>query len=176
MSITTKKGDKGKTSLLFGEKVFKDDLRVEAYGTLDELCSFLGLSKSLIGDSSIKKIIKDIQRDLFMLGAEIATSPRHLNKLKKTIDASFITKLEKFISSLEGKSKFKAGCFYLPGGNTVSACLDISRTITRRAERMLVGLKRKKNIKNEYLVIYLNRLSDFLYLLARNCEKKPEKK
>lgn len=176
MSITTKTGDDGKTSLCFGERIPKDDLRVEACGALDELCSFLGLSNSLISDIDIKKAIEDIQRDLFILGTEIATLPKHLNKLKKVIDKNFIIKLEELTSQRENKGKFKANCFCLPGGNTISACLDVSRTIARRAERIAVGLLKKKILKNKCAVVYLNRLSDFLYVLARDCEKEPKKK
>lgn len=176
MSITTKTGDSGKTSLSFGERVFKDDLRVKAAGTLDELCSFMGLAKSLIYDKNTKKIIEDIQRDLFIIGAEVATLPKYLKKLGKRIDNSFVLKLENLIRRWESKKKFKAHCFYLPGENKTSSCFDVSRTIARRAERMLVGLKRKKILKNNYMVIYLNRLSDLLYLFARNYEKKPKRK
>jgi len=176
MSITTKAGDNGKTFLSFGGRVFKDDLRVEACGTLDELCSFMGLAKSLIYDKNTKKIIEDVQRDLFIIGAEAVTLPKYLEKLGKRIDGSFVLKLENLIRQWESKKKFKAHCFYLPGENKASSCFDVSRTIARRAERMLVGLKRKKILKNNYMVIYLNRLSDLLYLFARNYEKKPKRK
>lgn len=176
MSITTKTGDNGKTSLSFGQRVFKDDLRVEAYGTLDELCSFLGLSKSLVKDRATKEIVEDIQRDLFVMGAEIATLPKYFNRLQKRINTGYVVKLEKLIREWESKKKFKACCFYLPGENTISSSFDVSRTIARRAERMLVGLKRKNIIKNSDMVIYLNRLSDLLFLFARNSEKRPRKK
>jgi ATP:cob(I)alamin adenosyltransferase len=176
MSITTKTGDSGKTSLFFGERVFKDNLRVQACGALDELCSFMGLAKSSIGSKSVKKIIEDIQRDLFIIGAETATSPKHFHKLEKRINGNFVSKLEKLIRHWESKKKFRACCFYLPGENPVSALFDISRTIARRAERMAVGLKRKKVLKNPDIVIYLNRLSDLLYLFARAYEKKSKRK
>jgi len=176
MSITTKTGDNGKTSLSFGERVFKDDLRVKAAGTLDELCSFMGLAKSLIHDNNTKKIIEDIQRDLFIIGAETVTLPKYLEKLGKRIDNNFVLKLEKLIRQRESKKKFKAHCFYLPGENETSSCFDVSRTIARRAERMVVCLKRKKILKNNYIAVYLNRLSDLLYLFARNYEKKPKRK
>lgn len=174
MSITTKTGDSGKTSLFFGQRVFKNDLRVEAYGTLDELCSFMGATKSLLRDKSAKKIIEDIQHDLFILGAEIATPPRYLNKLEKRINNSFVLKLDRRIRQWESKKKFESCCFCLPGENPVSSFFDVSRTVARRAERILVALKRKKSVKNPDIVIYVNRLSDLLYLFARNYEKKPK--
>jgi len=176
MSITTKTGDSGKTSLFFGKRVFKDDLRIEACGALDELCSFIGMAKSLSRDKNTKKIIDDIQRDLFIIGAEVVTLPEYLNKLEKRIDGSFILKLEKFIKQLEDKRKVSTQYFCLAGENVISSSFDVSRTIARRAERMLVTLKRKKIFQNQEAVVYLNRLSDLLYLFARNYEKKPKRK
>jgi len=175
MSITTKTGDSGKTSLCFGERVFKDDLRVVACGTLDELCSSIGMAKSLIKDKATKKIAEDVQRDLFIIGTEVSTLSKSLGRLKKRINTNYVSKLEKLIKQWEGKKKFEACCFCLPGENPVSSSFDISRTIARRAERILVSLKRKKIIKNPDIIIYLNRLSDLLYLLARNYEKSPKK-
>lgn len=176
MSITTKTGDSGKTSLLRGERVFKDDLRVVACGTLDELCSSMGMAKSLVKDKRAKEILGGIQRDLFVIGAEIVTGQKRLSKLKERINADFVSKLEKLIRHFEGKKKSEPCCFCLPGENPISSSFDISRTIARRAERVLVALKRKKVIKNPDIIIYLNRLSDLLYLFARDYEKKPKKK
>jgi len=167
MSITTKIGDKGRTSLYYGESVSKDDLRVEAYGTLDELCSFLGLSKSLIKERKNKKLIESIQRDLFVISAELATKPAFLGRLEKRIDKSYIDFLEQAISDWEKKMAFKGRCFYLPGENLISSVLDIARTVARRAERLVVTLKVKGKLSNNFILIYLNRLSDLLFLLAR---------
>jgi len=175
MSITTKKGDKGITSLYSGEKVSKDDLRVETYGTLDELCSFLGLSKSLIKERKLKKLIQSIQQDLFVMGAELATKPTFFSKLKKRIGKGYVDRLEKIISGLEKKKTFEECCFYLPGENLNSSVLDIARTVTRRAERLVVTLKRKGILLNDFILIYLNRLSDLLYLLARGYGKNHRK-
>lgn len=171
MSITTKKGDKGITSLYYGGMVSKDDARVDACGTLDELCSFLGLSKVILKDQKGKKIIESIQQDLFAIGAELATKGKFLAKLQKRIDKSCITRLEQCISDLEKKRKLKKRYFCLPGENPISAVLDISRTVARRAERISVTLKRKGKLSNDFILIYLNRLSDLLYLMARACEK-----
>jgi cob(I)alamin adenosyltransferase len=175
MGITTKVGDRGRTSLYFGGRVNKDDIRVDAYGTLDELCSCLGFSRSMLKDNRIKNVIESIQRDLFAAGAEIATKPHFLGKLKKRIDDSYVRRLEAVIEELEGKRKFEESCFYLPGEDPVSSSLDIARTVTRRAERKIVSLKRRNILKNPYILIYLNRLSDLLYLMARTYEKKHKK-
>jgi cob(I)alamin adenosyltransferase len=175
MSITTKKGDRGFTSLFWGERVKKDHIRVETYGTLDELCSFLGLAKSMIRNKNIKKLIEDIQKDLFVIGAEIATKPRFINRLKKRIDNGSVRLLEENIRDLERRIGFEGCCFLLPGENFISALFDVSRTIARRTERRTVTLKNKGILKNRYALIYLNRLSDLLYLLARAYEKRHKK-
>ncbi len=167
MSITTKAGDNGKTSILFGKKIPKDDLRVEACGTLDELCSFLGMAKSLIVSRGLKSIIESIQKDLFVIGTEVAAAPKHLRKLKKRITKNSVSKMDELIRVWEAKNRPKVACFCLPGENLVSSSFDISRTIARRAERTLVTLKRKKIVSNGEIIVYLNRLSDLLYLFAR---------
>jgi cob(I)alamin adenosyltransferase len=172
MSITTKKGDKGKTSLCRGRIVCKDDPRVEFCGSLDELCSFLGLSKSMVKRKEAKALIESIQRDLFVIGIEIATESKFIKKLKSRVDNSYVSRLEKNILSLEKKNALTECCFCLPGENEVSGILDITRTVARRLERLAVTLKKKKILLNGFILIYLNRLSDLLYLLARGCGKK----
>ncbi|OGL46831.1 MAG: ATP:cob(I)alamin adenosyltransferase [Candidatus Schekmanbacteria bacterium RBG_16_38_11] len=175
MSIVTKKGDKGMTSLYWGGRIRKDHIRVETYGTLDELCTFLGLAKSLIKERETKKILESVQKDLFIIGSEIAAKPKYVGKLEYRIDSSYVKRLEESIKDLEERIKFEGCCFLLPGENFISATLDIARTITRRAERRIVTLKNKKIFKNPYILPYMNRLSDLLYLLARCYEKKHRK-
>ena len=175
MSVTTKTGDKGKTSLCFGARVNKDDPRIYFCGDLDELCSFLGVSRSLIKQEKIKKLLLSIQRCLFGIGAEAATAKNYLKKLKNRIAKSQVSVLEKEISGIEKRKVFEGGCFYLPGENFVSASFDVCRTVCRRAERRATTLKRKGKLENPYILIYLNRLSDLLYLLARAHEKKHRK-
>jgi ATP:cob(I)alamin adenosyltransferase len=170
MSIVTKKGDKGRTSLFLGGCVAKDSPIMELEGALDELCSFLGLSKSLIKDRTKKKALESIQEDLFVIGAEVATAPRFLKRLKIKIEKNDVGRLEKIIDGLEAKRTLKECCFCLPGKNLTSSALDISRTIARRSERRAVSLTKKKLLKNPYILVYLNRLSDLLYLLARSEE------
>ncbi|MDD5730796.1 MAG: cob(I)yrinic acid a,c-diamide adenosyltransferase [Candidatus Omnitrophica bacterium] len=171
MSITTKKGDKGRTSLYLGDKVSKDNIIIEALGTVDELCSCLGFSRSLAKAKTIKETIQSIQEDLFRVGAEFATNQKSFGKLKNRINIEDVSRLEKILRSLENTKTFKANCFYLPGENTISASLDIARAVARRAERRAVTLKRKGSLANRNIIVYLNRLSDLLYLLARSFEK-----
>jgi cob(I)alamin adenosyltransferase len=171
MSIVTKRGDKGKTSLFLGGMVAKDNPRVEFEGVLDELCSFIGLAKSLVKNKIIKKTLEELQKDLFIIGAEAATFSAYLSRLSRRIGKNDNECLEMLIEDMESKRKPKERCFILPGENHVSGVLDVCRTIARRAERRAVSLTKKRILKNPYILIYLNRLSDLLYLLARRCEK-----
>ena len=175
MGITTKTGDKGLTGLYRGGRVSKDHPRVETCGTLDELCSYLGLCKSLIKDKHKRRLIESIQKDLFVLGGEVSANPKFLNKLKNRIDNVCVSRLENETTVLENKLRLKECCFLLPGENYICATFDVARAIARKTERRVVALKRKNQLKNKNLVIYLNRLSDLLYMLARFYEKRHQK-
>ena len=175
MAITTKRGDKGRTCLLRGGMVSKDDARIEACGTLDELCSALGLAKSMVGEKNIKNIIESIQTDLFTLGAEVTSKVQFIDRLSKQIGSIEVKRLERLIDKFETQSSSKKCGFCLPGENASSGSLDLARTVARRAERRIVTLKRKRMLKNDNCLIYLNRVSDLLYLLARSYDKKPRK-
>lgn len=172
MGIATKTGDKGKTSLYCGKRVDKDDIRVEICGAIDEVSSFLGMAKNASKDKNTKKVVHSVQKDLILLGAEVATSAAGSYKIKKKIGAGSICILEREIDCLEGKCNIKIRSFCIPGAGAASSALDVARTVTRRAERRSVTLQKKGMIKNPNIVIYLNRLSDLLYLLARANEKK----
>ncbi|MFA5085102.1 MAG: cob(I)yrinic acid a,c-diamide adenosyltransferase [Candidatus Omnitrophota bacterium] len=172
MGIATKTGDKGKTSLYCGKRVDKDDIRVEICGAIDEVSSFLGMAKNVSKDKNTKKVVHSVQKDLILLGAEVATSAAGSYKIKKKIGAGSICILEREIDCLEGKCNIKIRSFCIPGAGAASSALDVARTVTRRAERRSVTLQKKGMIKNPNIVIYLNRLSDLLYLLARANEKK----
>ena len=165
MKISTKTGDRGMTSLVCGRRVKKDNLRIEVCGTLDELSSFLGLCKNLLRNETTKRSITKIQRDLFVIGSEIACHRKTAHRLKKKIKQGNVRGLELFIEKLE--KGYKARGFVLPGRSTSSAILDVARTVARRAERRIVTLKKKGIPINKYILIYLNRLSDLLFLLAR---------
>ena len=169
-SIVTKKGDKGMTDLYCAGRVLKDDIRCEACGTIDELCSFLGLAKSVIRKNKTKLIIDKIQNNLFILGSEIAFNLDKTDMLKERIDASYVKKIENVIYQLE-KKVMLPNKFIIPGKNKSSAILDICRTLARRLERRVVTLNSKRLLRNSHILIYVNRLSDLLYLLARLQEK-----
>ncbi len=166
VSIVTKKGDKGMTDLYCAGRVLKDDIRCEACGTVDELCSFLGLAKSMIKQKKTKAVIDRIQKDLFVIGSEIAVRPAKRGMLKKRIDDAYLREIENIIYQLERKYVTRKG-FIIPGENQFSAILDVCRTIARRLERRIVTLKNKRLLSNGRVIIYVNRISDLLYLLAR---------
>jgi cob(I)alamin adenosyltransferase len=172
MSIVTKTGDNGATSLYCGKRVGKDDIRVEICGALDEVSSFLGMAKNASKDKKTKSAVHSIQKELIVLGAEVATSTAGSGKIRKRIGAGSICVLEKEIDRLEGGRAVKIKSFCIPGKGAASSALDVARAVTRRAERRSVTLLKKSMIKNPNIVIYLNRLSDLLYLLARSNEEK----
>ena len=164
MSIATKTGDKGSTSLLSVERVPKDDLRVEAYGSIDEFNSFLGNAKHSLNNKELKTLIKNIQRNLFRVCVELADSS---GKFKNVIRKSEIEKLDEILNSIEKDVKLTG--FVIPGNSPASANLDICRSVCRRAERRIITLNRTDKI-NEHLLKYINRLSDLLFIIARSVE------
>jgi len=166
MSIITKSGDSGKTSLYSGKRVFKDDLRIEAYGTLDELNAWIGECRNYLSDQRQKENLLEIQKTLFRCMGQLATKNGTFPDPITNKDVDNITEL---VYSLEKNLHLKG--FVLPGGNSVSAKLDICRTVARRAERKIIALSRKEKIAPE-LIIYVNRLSDFFFVLARTEENK----
>ncbi len=162
VSIVTKKGDKGYAYALSGHKLPKDDLRLEAAGTIDELSSFLGMAKSLIRDEGGKDILKRVQNNLFIVGGRISGGSSQ--KSGRNSLFKYVKYLEKEIGKLEKKYHFRN--FVLPGNNLCSATLHVVRTIARRLERRVVALRNKEGIEDDDILIYLNRLSDLLFLLA----------
>lgn len=171
MKVYTKTGDKGETSLYGGVKVSKADLKIEAYGTVDELNSYIGIIRSYnITSNCINQLI-DIQKDLFHIGAELATPVEKMYlangkcRLPKLISDLDIEKLEKWIDDMESTLP-ELMHFILPGGNLAASHAHVSRTICRRAERLVVALKAVEEIREE-AIRYLNRLSDYLFTLAR---------
>ena len=171
MKIYTKKGDKGQTSLLFGGKVTKGHLRIECLGDLDELNSFLGLSKTAIKSSVIKILINALQKDIYVICSEVATQSGNLKRLKVRLSPERLAWLESQINKLAAKVKLRKGCFFVPGANYSCALLDVCRAISRRAERRVVSLNRQSKIRNKFIIAYLNRLSSLLFVLARLLEK-----
>ncbi|SDF45400.1 cob(I)yrinic acid a,c-diamide adenosyltransferase [Sporomusa acidovorans] len=168
MKVYTKTGDAGLTSLLSKERVYKDSARVQAYGTVDEANAAMGLAKSLIEKDWAKEIIHNIQAELIALNADLATAEA-VNNADFRISPNHINSLEKLIDSLEER-RIPQPYFVTPGSTAASAALDLARTITRRAERCVVALGRQERVSAP-VPLYLNRLSDLLFVLARCVEQ-----
>jgi len=171
MKIYTKAGDKGETGLFGGERVSKDSLRIEAYGTIDELNSFIGLALNEVNDSAVQKLLGKIQNTLFVLGSDLSAPENDKNKIRKIPRISKIhyeeieNEIDKFDEQL---NELKS--FILPGGSRSAAIMHVCRTICRRAERRVVSLNNAVDI-NRDIVIFLNRLSDLFFVLARYVNK-----
>ncbi|HCQ30145.1 MAG TPA: cob(I)yrinic acid a,c-diamide adenosyltransferase [Flavobacteriales bacterium] len=166
MKIYTKKGDKGTTALFGGKRLPKNHLKIEAYGTVDELNAYIGLVRDLIEDDEQKKLLIEIQDRLFTIGAHLATDIEKKDKLTlPNLYQKDIELLEKAMDIMnETIPPMRA--FVLPGGHpTVSHC-HIARCVCRRAERKIVALNMEENV-DELILSYLNRLSDYLFVLAR---------
>lgn len=170
--ITTKVGDRGTSRLFSGEVVSKTSARLEAYGDLDELVSLLGMARYHAKSKRIKSEILELQRVLFMVSSELATTIAKLDKLPKRVDEKFLSDFEKKVQSLYEATPIPHG-FVIPGSTLSSCFLDQARAIARRAERKVVKLYEEKEISNEKLLVWMNRLSDYLYLMARFEEEKP---
>ncbi|MEH7385549.1 cob(I)yrinic acid a,c-diamide adenosyltransferase [Bacillus sp. JJ1521] len=172
MKIYTKTGDKGTTSLVYGQRVSKTDLRVEAYGTCDEANSMIGLGLSHLhefqfdGKEEIEQIFKKVQTTLFHVGAELATPPGKEVKWKVSVED--VTLLEEIIDTCDAMNPPLTN-FVLPGGSQAGAAFHVARTIVRRAERNAVAVGEDVN---PLVISYLNRLSDFLFVAARYVNQK----
>ncbi len=165
MRIYTRRGDDGKTSLFSGERVDKHSLRIEVYGTVDELDSILGMALVFSQNVKVKRIIQSLQLGLFEAGADLATTAESRREVKRMQEGNW-RELEKIIDDLD-KDLPRLKNFILPGGAPGGAILHFARTVCRRAERRLVGLMREDADVNREVLIYLNRLSDLLFVLAR---------
>jgi len=170
MKIYTKTGDKGDTALFGGQRVPKDALRVEAYGTVDELNSVLGIVLADNNDSSIELVLRPIQMKLFSLGAELATPDPGKTSAIPHIGPDDTAHLESLIDSL-GAGLPPLRNFIVPGGTPSAARIHFARTVCRRAERAVVRLSHTEPVGDE-TIAYLNRLSDFLFVLARHVNLK----
>lgn len=164
--IYTKTGDKGDTGLFGGGRVRKDDARVEAYGTVDELNAVLGLAAASTEDTQIRDWLARIQAELFVLGAELATpDPGHVKKQVIPLDEEAVEAWERVIDEVEAELT-PLEHFILPGGDVTAAHLHVARTVCRRAERRLITFSREAELR-PVCIAYLNRLSDLLFVLAR---------
>jgi cob(I)alamin adenosyltransferase len=167
----TRTGDEGETGLFSGERVPKDSLRVEAYGTVDELSSSIGLARALTDDTEVSRILERIQGDLFLISAELSTRPRKNRRMKPSrITGQTVKSLEEDIDRLDAELP-QLSEFIFPDGSKSAATLHLARSIARRAERRTVTLSRKEEVPAQ-VVPYLNRLSSLLFVLARIANKR----
>jgi cob(I)alamin adenosyltransferase len=173
VKIYTKKGDDGTTSLWYGGRVPKDSTRTEAYGSLDEACSELGVARALCagedGSAELAADILRLQDDLFVAGAELATAPEAADRLEDGVSRiteemadALDAEIDRYLEGVE-----LAPQFTVPGGTQISAQLDVARAVLRRAERRVVALKEAGELASDAILRFLNRASDLLFAMAR---------
>jgi cob(I)alamin adenosyltransferase len=169
MSIATKHGDKGTTGLIGGERVSKADLRVEAYGTIDELGSTMGFARAVCGDAEVRALTKDIQRELFVVSGAVANPLSRESAPNTYVTPAMVEALTAHVQRVEATEGILAD-WSLPGEHAAAAAYDVARTVCRRAERCVVRLAESGAEVNPHVVPYLNRLSDLLWLCGRLLE------
>jgi cob(I)alamin adenosyltransferase len=170
MSIVTKTGDGGQTALMYNRRVSKCHPRVDAYGTVDELNAVLGLARATVKQELIASSLLTVQKDLVVLMGELATAPEDLPRYLKDgfsqLSPEQTAKLDDLVKKIEPKTGGFRG-WAMPGETLGSAALDVARTVCRRAERAVCALQEADQLKNPQIVVFLNRLSDLLWLMAR---------
>lgn len=175
MKVYTRRGDDGTTGLLYGGRVDKDDARTAAYGTTDEAVSALGIARAHLaaqGEDRWHDAVLAVQRELFVVGAQLATHLDHWERLEEgvsKVSSTMVTRLEEAIDALTDEHPLPKE-FVVPGQLPAGAAIDLARTIVRRAEREVVGMRRLGILPDEAPLRYLNRLSDYLFVLARGVE------
>jgi cob(I)alamin adenosyltransferase len=180
MSIVTKTGDKGETSLMYGRRVSKADPHVDAYGCIDELTAALGLARSICSEKFVSEQIFAVQKELIIVMGELATTPQDRERYLKdgfhVTTAAMVNRITAVIVELEKDKSLYPKDWVIPGGTAVSAALDFARTTCRRAERHVAAQVADEQRFNPEILRYLNRLSDLCWILARYAEKnvKPE--
>ena len=182
--VATTRGDDGTTGLLYGgERISKDDARAEAYGTIDEAVAALGVARAQLGLKSrlgrlaptfgdLEAVVLQLQRELFVAAAELATNPAAWDRLedgRTRVSAVMVAELERMLLEAEHRITMPRE-FIVPGETPTSAALEVARTVVRRAERRAVGLHRDGLVPGSHLLPYLNRLADLLWVLARAAE------
>jgi len=185
-AVATGKGDDGTTGLLFGggTRIAKDDPRTEAYGTVDEAVAALGLARAELDPAAggaanreLADLILRLQRELFVVGAELAADPTKRDRLEDGVthvSEAMLDGLETTLASMESRVTMPRE-FVVPGETRLSAALELARTIVRRGERRVVSLRREGHLTGEWLLPYLNRLADLLWVLARGAEQAESK-
>jgi cob(I)alamin adenosyltransferase len=175
VSIVTKTGDKGETSLMYGRRVSKADPRVDAYGCVDELTAALGLARSLSNEKFLSDEILAVQKDLIVVMGELATMPQDRERYVKDgfhlTTAAMVDRIAAVIVDLEKDKSLYPKDWVIPGGTAVSAALDFARATCRRAERNIATFMTDGKDFNREILRYLNRLSDLLWVLARYAER-----
>lgn len=184
-AVATGRGDDGTTGLLFGgDRIPKDDLRTEAYGTIDEAVAALGLARAELDQKGrigvlpaalgeIEDLVLQVQRELFVVGAELAANPAAWDRLRDDqtrVSAAMVARIDGVLADYEARITFPTE-FVVPGETRTSAALELARTVLRRAERRAVTLDRAGLVPGEHLLPYLNRLADLLWVLARAAEQ-----
>jgi cob(I)alamin adenosyltransferase len=167
--IYTKTGDDGTTGRLYGGRISKADPAAEALGSVDETVAALGLARALSGKEAVRQGLLSLQRELFVVGADLAANPAERSRLDPEVSLvteAMVTRLETWVDELVMAHPLP-NAFVVPGANPVSACLDAARSVARRAERRAVELRETGEVVNEVVLRYLNRLSDLLFVLAR---------
>jgi cob(I)alamin adenosyltransferase len=183
--VATRRGDDGTTALLFGgDRIPKDDLRTEAFGTVDEAVAALGLARAELdlrgrlgvrppALAEIQDLVLQVQRELFVVGAELAANPAARDRLRDgetRVSAAMVQRLDAVLADYEARITFPTE-FVVPGETRTSAALELARTVLRRAERRAVTLDRAGLVPGDHLLPYLNRLADLLWVLARAAEQ-----
>jgi cob(I)alamin adenosyltransferase len=184
-SVASRRGDDGTTSLLFGkERVYKDDARTEAFGSIDEAVAALGLARAELAMKAqygtlprvlqgLPEVILSIQRGLFVAGAELATAPGAIGRQRPgetRVTKAMVGELDELLADMESHVRLPRE-FVVPGETRLSAALELARAILRRAERRAVSIRRVEPVPDDELVPYLNRLADLLWILARAAEQ-----
>ncbi len=171
MKVYTKRGDDGTTGLLYGGRVEKDDLRTSAYGTVDETVSVLGMARAEL-TGHLHDLVLEVQREMFVLGAQLATRVDDWERLDvgvSRVDDAMVDALDGRIDASVERHPLPNE-FVVPGGTRAAAALDVARTVCRRAERHVVAMRRADLLPDDAPLRYLNRCSDYLYVLAREAE------
>jgi cob(I)alamin adenosyltransferase len=175
VSIVTKTGDKGETSLMYGRRLSKADPRVDAYGCVDELSAALGIARSIAADNFLSDQILAAQRDLIIVMGELATAPSDQERYAKDgfhfTTTKMVDRVTGVIFDLEKDQSLYPKDWVIPGGTPVSAALDFARTTCRRAERHIAAFSAEEKNLNPEILRYLNRLSDLCWVLGRYAEK-----
>jgi cob(I)alamin adenosyltransferase len=183
-AVATGKGDDGTTGLLYGGRIAKDDARAEAYGTIDEAVACLGTARAEVlvlattgplpdAIAELPQMLLELQRELFVAGAELATNPDAWDRLRDgetRVDEAMLDRLESMLQAAEANVDMPRE-FIVPGSSRLSAALEVSRTVVRRAERRVIAVDRDRLVPGAWLMPYLNRLADLLWVLARLAEQ-----